>query len=150
MEGVTSPITEPSALRMGWLPDKSTIWGTDEVAVPSWLSPLKAFIIKVVHSGSWSLGVWPGRTCLSRPPFWTPFLPGRDQGHRNSNYCPEMTASGPWCQPADLPSGRPAAYAMAAVGSSLLSGTVGRRMEEGLHAGRSPGCLTGHSVLGQH
>lgn len=77
-------------------------------------SLLKTFIIKVVHSRSSSLGVWPGQTRLPHPPFWATFFPGRDRVYRNSNYCPEMTANGGLQQPADLTSGRPAACSLAA------------------------------------
>lgn len=121
MKCVTSSIIKLCALCLGRLPGKSTIWGTYEVVVPLLaFSLLTMFIIKVVHSGGSSLGVWPGQTRLPCPHFWATFFPGRARVYRNSNYCPEMTAYRRLWQPADLTSGRPAACSLAAQCTSLF------------------------------
>lgn len=132
MKRATSSIIGPCVLHMGRLPGKSTIWGTREVVVPILaFSPFKTFILEVAHSGSSSLGMWPGQTRLPRLPSSATFLTGRDQGYRDSNYSPKMTANRLLWQPVDPTSGRQAAHALAAVGTACFWGMVGGRMEEG-------------------
>lgn len=151
MKCIKSSMIRLRALCMGRLPGKSTIWGTYEVIVPTLgFSLLKTFIIKVVHSGSSSLGVWPGQTRLPLPPFWATFFPGRDRVYRNSNYCPEMTANGGLWQPVDLTSGSPAARSLAAQRTSPFQEQWVEGWRKSLHSGWTPGYLTGFLLLGQH